>query len=135
MRYPEIIEQEATDMIHAFSLRDKFDKFSEAWRPKIIGEVNDMHVKVSKLRGEFIWHRHENEDELFYLVKGRMEIRLKDQDAVVLREGDMTIIPRGVDHKPFAADEAWVMVIERETTVNTGNRTDSDRTVPAPEWI
>ena len=122
-------------MIQAFSLKAKFDKFSERWQPKIVGEIDDMHVKVSKSSGEFIWHRHENEDELFYLVKGRMEIHLKDQDAVILNEGDMTIIPRGVDHKPVAADEAWVMVIERKSTLNTGNRTDSDRTVPHPEWI
>lgn len=119
----------------AFTVADKFGKFTEQWQPKIIGEINDSHVKIARVQGEFIWHRHEKEDELFYLVKGSLEIHLRDQDPLVLNEGDMTIIPKGVEHKPVANSEAWIMMIEPKTTTNTGNRADSERTVAQPERL
>ena len=122
-------------MISAFALERKFDLFDEYWQPKIIGEINDSHVKIAKVEGEFVWHHHENEDELFYVVKGRLEIQLRDQDALVLDPGDITIIPRGVEHRPVAQDETWIMMLEPKSTVNTGSATDSDKTIAEPEWI
>jgi mannose-6-phosphate isomerase-like protein (cupin superfamily) len=113
----------------------KFQKFTEQWQPKIIGELNDAHVKIAKVQGDFIWHAHENEDELFCIVKGRLEIHIRGQEPVVLSEGEMTIIPKGVEHKPVAREEAWIMMIEPKGTVNTGNQDGSDRTVAEPEWI
>ncbi len=114
------------------NLIQKFKLFDETWHPKIIGELNDAYVKIAKLKGEFVWHRHENEDELFLVVKGRLVIRLRDQD-LQLGEGEMAIIPKGVEHCPVAAEEVWVMLLEPKTTVNTGE-VQNERTV-APEWI
>lgn len=121
--------------LNVFTLKDKFAKFNELWQPKIVGELNDSHVKIAKVQGEFIWHHHEDEDELFYLLRGTLHIHLRDQEPLVLKEGDMAIIPKGVEHRPVAESEAWIMMIEPKTTTNTGNRTDSDRTVEQPEWI
>jgi len=122
-------------MVHAFSVERKFDLFSDRWKPKIVGEINESHVKIAKIEGEFVWHHHENEDELFYVVKGRLEIDLRDQDPLVLGPGDMTIIPRGTEHKPVAREETWIIMIEPKSTVNTGSAADSDLTVESPEWI
>jgi mannose-6-phosphate isomerase-like protein (cupin superfamily) len=121
--------------IQAFSVVEKFSKFSEEWKPKIIGEINDSHVKVAKLKGEFIWHHHEQEDELFYVVRGELLIHLRDQKPVVLRAGEMVVIPRGIEHKPEAKQETWIMMIEPKTTLNTGNVVGSEMTVESPEWI
>jgi mannose-6-phosphate isomerase-like protein (cupin superfamily) len=126
---------EATVSIKAFSLMSKFEKFTEQWQPKIIGEFNDSHVKIAKLEGEFIWHHHDNEDELFYVVKGQLTIELKDSEPLILKAGEMTIVPRHTEHKTVAKEETWIMMIEPKTTVNTGNVTDSDKTVVEPEWI
>jgi mannose-6-phosphate isomerase-like protein (cupin superfamily) len=122
-------------MVKGFGLTEKFKLFNEHWQPKIIGEVNDSHVKIVKVLGEFVWHQHEREDELFYVVKGTLEIHVRKQEPVVLTEGEMTVIPRGVEHKPVAREEAWIMTIEPKSTVNTGDWTDSDKTVANPEWI
>lgn len=93
-------------MIEVVNLAQKFGLFSEQWHPKIVGEVNDSHVKLAKLQGEFIWHRHEREDELFLVVKGRLTIRLRDRDLTI-KEGELVVIPQGVEHLPVAADEVW----------------------------
>jgi len=113
-------------------LAEKFGRFKEHWRPKIIGEVNDFHVKIVKVQGSFEWHRHENEDELFLVTKGRMTIRLRERD-IPLEEGELLVVPRGIEHMPVAADEAWVMLLEPKSTVNTGDAGGA-RTV-SPEWI
>lgn len=115
------------------SLQEKFSLFSELWSPKIIGEINDACVKIAKLEGEFLWHAHENEDEMFYVFKGELTIKLRDGD-VLLCAGECLIIPRGIEHKPVAEEEAWVMMIEPKGTLNTGNA-ESDRTVSEPERI
>ncbi|UCF21621.1 MAG: cupin domain-containing protein [Gemmatimonadota bacterium] len=109
------------------NLAQKFELFSDHWRPKIVGEVNDFFVKLAKIEGEFVWHHHEDEDELFLVVKGRLQIRLRDAD-VWLDEGEFVIIPRGVEHLPVASDEVHLLLFERATTRNTGNVT-GDRTV------
>ena len=115
------------------NLAAKFGLFNEAWKPKIVAELNDTYVKVVKLKGEFVWHHHEAEDELFYVVKGSLTIRLRGSD-LQLREGELVVIPRGVEHQPVAEEEAYVVLIEPRSTLNTGN-VRNERTVPNLERI
>jgi mannose-6-phosphate isomerase-like protein (cupin superfamily) len=119
-------------MIQKINLAEKFELIHEQWSPKIVADLNDAYVKLARLQGEFVWHQHEKEDELFLVVKGRLVILLRDGE-ITLEEGELVIIPRGVEHCPLAADEVWVMLLEPKSTVNTGDVT-SDRTV-ASEWI
>ena len=123
-------------MIKKVNLEEKFGLFSELWSPKIVGEVNDAHVKVGKLKGEFIWHKHEAEDEMFFIVKGNLVIRVRDPEErdISLTEGEFVIIPKGIEHMPVSEAESWIMMIEPKGTLNTGDVTD-DRTVQEPEWI
>ena len=116
----------------AVNLRDKFNLFDEFWSPRIAGELNDSYVKLAKLRGEFIWHHHDDEDELFLVVKGRLLIKLRDRD-IWLEEGEFLIIPKGVEHKPVAEEEVHVVLIEPKSTVNTGD-VESERTV-SDQWV
>src|SRR5258708_35662913 len=114
------------------NLAEKLSLFSEHFKPKIVGELNDAYVKVVKLRGEFVWHHHETEDEMFLVVKGRFHIKFRDGE-VELEPGEFIIVPKGVEHCPYATEAVHVMLLEPKTTVNTGN-VESDRTV-ALEWI
>ena len=109
------------------NLAEKFSLFADHWSPKIVGELNDSYVKVVKLKGEFVWHHHEKEDELFLVVKGKLIIRLCDRD-LWLQEGEFVIIPKGVGHLPVAEEEAHVLLLEPKTTLNTGN-VRSERTL------
>ena len=109
------------------NLTDKFSLFQEYWSPKVVGELNDSHVKLVKLKGEFVWHHHEEEDELFLVVKGRLLIKLRDRD-IWLDEGEFTIIPKGVEHLPIAEEEVHVLLLEPKSTLNTGN-VQNERTV------
>ena len=104
----------------AINLAEKLSRFSEHWSPKIVGELNGQHVKLAKLLGEFDWHHHENEDELFMVVKGHLTIRLRDR-SIELDEGELFIVPRGVEHQPYAAEEVHVLLFEPVSTLNTGN--------------
>jgi mannose-6-phosphate isomerase-like protein (cupin superfamily) len=106
--------------IEKVNLAEKFDTFQEHWSPKIVGSLNDSFVKLVKLEGEFVWHHHEAEDELFLVIKGNLVIRLRDRD-IRLREGEFVIIPRGVEHLPIAEEEVHVLLLEPKTTLNTGN--------------
>ena len=115
------------------NLLEKFGRFTDQYKPKIVGDLNDHQVKVVKLQGEFVWHHHANEDELFLVVKGRMRMGLRTGD-VDLREGEMFIVPKGVEHKPSAEEECWVVLIEPGTTLNTGN-VIGERTVAELERI
>ena len=115
------------------NLAEKLSLFQEPWKPKIVGEVNDCHVKVVKFRGEFLWHRHENEDELFLVLKGRFRMRLRDGDIDV-GENEFLIVPRGVEHMPVADQEVSVLLFEPKSTLNTGNVLN-ERTVPELERI
>ena len=108
------------------NVAEKFTLFDERWSPRIVGALNDSYVKLAKLEGEFIWHQHEAEDELFYVVKGRLLLKFRDKD-VWLDEGEFVIVPRGVEHKPVAEREVHVMLLEPKTTVNTGG-VESERT-------
>ena len=114
-------------MIEKVNLAQKFDLFDEYWSPRIAGELNDSYVKLAKLKGEFVWHQHDNEDELFLVVKGHLTIKLRDRD-VELDAGEFVIIPRGVEHLPVAKEEVHVLLLEPKSTLNTGN-VQSDRTV------
>lgn len=115
------------------NLAEKFTRFEEFWQAKIVGEVNDAHVKLVKLKGEFVWHHHEAEDEMFLVVKGKMRIMLRDGD-ITLEPGEFAVIPKGVEHCPVAEEEeVHVMLLEPKTTVNTGELAN-ERTVE-PEWI
>jgi mannose-6-phosphate isomerase-like protein (cupin superfamily) len=102
------------------NLKDKFSKFSDYCNPRVIGEVNDCAVKAVKLKGEFIWHHHDNEDELFFVVKGTLRMKFRDREAVV-REGEFVIVPRGVEHCPVADEEVHIVLLEPKSTLNTGN--------------
>lgn len=113
--------------IEKVNLAEKFGLFSQHWSPKIAGELNDTHVKLAKLHGEFVWHHHEHEDELFLVVKGRLLIKLRDRDLWI-DEGEFVIIPHGVEHLPVAAEEVHLMLIEPKSTLNTGN-IQNERTV------
>ena len=115
------------------SLRDKLSQITEHWSPKIIGEINDSHVKIAKLKGEFLWHTHDTEDEMFYVFKGELTIRFRTGD-VRLTDGECLVIPKGVEHMPVAAEEVEVMLIEPKTTVNTGNVVN-ERTIAAPQTL
>ena len=102
------------------NLSEKLALFSDLWSPKIVGELNGQHVKLVKLRGEFIWHHHENEDELFLVLGGALAIHFRDS-VVRLTEGEFVIVPKGVEHKPVAEEEAHVLLLEPASTLNTGN--------------
>jgi mannose-6-phosphate isomerase-like protein (cupin superfamily) len=114
------------------NLAEKLALIGEHWHPRIVGEVNDSYVKLAKLKGEFIWHEHRDEDELFLVVKGRLIIRLKDGE-VEIGPGEFYIVPRGVSHLPVAVEEVEVLLLEPKSTVNTGGEV-SDRTVES-EWL
>ena len=109
------------------NLHEKFSQFSDCWSPKIVGELNGQHVKLVKLLGEFVWHHHEHEDELFLVVKGRFRMDYEDH-SVWVEEGEFLIVPRGVEHRPVAETEAHVLLFEPAATVNTGN-VHNERTV------
>jgi len=113
--------------METINLQEKFSLFADYWNPRIIGEVNDCHVKVVKLKGEFVWHHHEHEDELFLVVRGALRMKFRDHEALV-REGEFIIVPRGVEHLPVADGEVHIVLLEPKTTLNTGNITN-ERTV------
>lgn len=113
--------------VRKVNLGEMFGRFQDQWSPKVVGEVNDSQVKLAKLQGEFVWHHHEREDELFLVVKGRLTLKLRDQD-IVLEPGEFAIIPHGVEHLPIADEETHVLLFEPNSTLNTGNLRN-DRTV------
>lgn len=102
------------------NLEAKFATFSEHWQPRIVGELNGQHVKIVRLLGEFVWHHHENEDEMFLVLSGRLTLEFRDR-TVELTEGEFCIVPRGVEHRPVAAEEVKVLLFEPASTLNTGN--------------
>jgi mannose-6-phosphate isomerase-like protein (cupin superfamily) len=119
--------------VEKVNLAQKFELFSDYWSPRIVGELNDSYVKVAKFKGEFIWHRHENEDELFLVLKGRLLIRFRDCN-ITLEPGEFLIVPRGVEHMPVADEEVHVLLLESKSTLNTGEVT-SERTVAQSQRI
>ena len=109
------------------NVAEKLSLFSDHFNPRIAGELNGQQVKLVKFQGEFVWHHHDNEDELFYVVKGSFDMHLRDK-IITINEGEFLIMPKGVEHKPVAKEEVEIMLFEPATTLNTGNITDSDLT-------
>jgi len=115
------------------NLKEKFAKFSDYWNPRVIGELNDCAVKAVKLKGEFIWHHHDNEDELFLVVKGTLRMKFRDHESII-HEGEFIIVPRGVEHMPVADREVHIILLEPKSTLNTGNIVN-ERTVSQLERL
>lgn len=123
------------------NLKEKFGKFTDHFSPKIIAELNGQHVKLGKFIGDFVWHKHDNEDEMFLVISGKffMDIRSKEENVVIektleIREGEMIVIPKGVEHRPHSNEEVRVMLIEPAGTLNTGD-VNNELTKDVPEWI
>ena len=106
--------------MNRITLTEKLGLFSSHWDPKIIAELNGQHVKLAKIKGEFVWHHHEHEDELFLVLRGSFDLHYRDR-VVTLREGELVVVPRGVEHRPVAAEECSILLFEPASTVNTGN--------------
>lgn len=119
--------------MEVINLKNKLSKFAEQWTPKIIAELNNQHVKLAKLQGEFVWHNHEKEDELFYVVKGQLTIEFRDK-TVVLNPGEMIVVEKGVDHKPVAKEEVHILLFEPAKIKHTGN-VQHEITKDELEWI
>lgn len=115
------------------NLSQKLGLFQETWTPRIVGALNGQEVKLAHLKGEFVWHSHENEDEMFLVLEGRLIMRFRDRE-VTLEKGEMLIVPRGVEHNPYAPDGASVLLFEPASTAHTGT-TESELTVTDQEWI
>jgi mannose-6-phosphate isomerase-like protein (cupin superfamily) len=115
------------------NLEEKFGTFDERWSPKIVGTVNDSHVKIAKVQGQFVWHHHADEDEMFLVVRGRLVLKMHEGD-VTLEEGEMFVVPKGVEHLPVAPEETWILMVEPRGTLNTGNIVN-ERTVAQVEEI
>ncbi len=115
------------------NIAEKFNLFQDQWSPKIVGELNGQHIKLAKVKGEFIWHHHDVEDELFLVIKGTLQLQFRDR-TVVLNSGEFLIVPRGVEHRPVAEEEVHLMLFEPKTTLNTGTQ-ENDRTVRELQWI
>lgn len=115
------------------NLAQKLALIRDPWSPKIVAELNGQHVKLVKFQGEFVWHRHEREDELFLVVRGRFRMNYRDREEWI-EQGEMCVVPRGVEHRPSAEDEVHVLLFEPASTINTGNA-GGELTVERPEWI
>ena len=118
----------------SINFQEKLSKFTEQWSPRIIAQLNDYQLKLAKARGEFVWHDHPDTDEVFIVVKGRLVILFRDGE-VSLDEGEMFVVPKGVEHKPVAEQECHILLIEPAGLVNTGSATESELTAPNDIWI
>ncbi len=108
-------------MINKINISEKLSLFTDHWNPRIVGELNGQHVKLAKLKGEFIWHKHDNEDELFYVVEGKFNMEFRDK-TIELSQGEFLIVPKGVEHRPVADEEVSIMLFEPISTLNTGDQ-------------
>mmetsp|Transcript_81847 Transcript_81847/g.141873 ORF Transcript_81847/g.141873 Transcript_81847/m.141873 type:complete len:145 (-) Transcript_81847:65-499(-) len=115
-------------VVDKVNLSSAFSKFSDHWSPKVAGSINDMHIKLVKVKGDFVWHHHDLEDELFLVTKGELLMKFRERDVLV-SQGEFIIVPRGVEHCPVANEECEIILLEPKTTLNTGNQEDSDFTV------
>ena len=115
------------------NIAQKLSLFNDFWQPRIVGEMNESHVKLVKVQGAFIWHHHDDEDELFWVLKGRLNMQFRDQN-IWLEEGEFLIVPRGVEHRPVAPEEVHLLLLEPKSTLNTGNVTEDEKTAVA-QWI
>lgn len=120
--------------IKKINLTSKLDLIQDYWDPKIVGALNEQFVKLAKIKGEFDWHKHDNEDELFLLIKGNFQIELRDK-MIDISEGEFVIIPKGIEHRPIAKEEAHILLFEPQTTINTGELKDSTFKKDKLDWI
>ena len=114
---------------------EKFNLFNEYWSPKIISVFNENYIKLAKLKGEFVWHHHEKEDEVFIVLKGVLQIQIREHPTVILNEGEVLVIPKGIEHLPIADKEVQVLLIEPKSTLNTGNIKNDEKTKEDLEFI
>ena len=119
---------------HPINLEKKFKKFTDHWSPKVIGEMNDYQFKLAKVKGDFIWHHHLDTDETFFVIKGKLTIEFKN-GKVDIEEGEMYIVPKGVEHKPMASKECQIMIIEPKGIINIGNKIDSELKSDNDVWV
>jgi len=119
--------------MNSINLIEKFNLFNEHWTPKLIADLNGQHVKIAKMKGEFVWHKHEQQDELFLVVRGRFRMEFREKNVWV-EEGEIIVVPRDAEHRPVADEEAHILMFEPANTLNTGN-VNSDRTVDKIERI
>lgn len=110
--------------MNTINIQEKFSLFSEFWSPKIVGELNGQYVKLVKLKGEFVWHKHDHEDEMFLVIKGVLKIEFRDRTETI-HENEFIVVPKGIEHKPVADEEVWVMLFEPKETLNTGDVTST----------
>ncbi|MBK7667182.1 MAG: cupin domain-containing protein [Sphingobacteriaceae bacterium] len=120
--------------INKINIAEKLNLFSDHWNPRIVGELNGQHVKLAKFAGEFVWHKHDNEDEMFLVLEGSFVMELRDK-TMNINKGEFVIIPKGVEHKPSAEKEVHIMLFEPATTLNTGNNSESELTKTKLDWI
>ena len=120
-------------MVSQVNLSDKFALIQDHWHPRVVGELNDSYVKLAKLKGEFVWHKHADEDEMFLVIKGTLRIRLENEE-VTASEGEFVVIPKGMLHYPIADEEVQVLLLEPKSTLHTGDVV-TDRTVTTIDWI
>ena len=119
---------------NSIDIRSKYKLFSEQWKPKVIAKMNDYQFKIAKIEGEFTWHSHKNTDETFIVIKGEIDIQFRD-GFVKVKEGEMFVVPAGVEHKPVSKKESQIMLIEPHGVVNTGDNTSNDLTAKNDVWI
>ena len=108
-------------------VKDKLALFDDYWNPRVVGVLNDQHVKLVKFKGEFVWHKHEREDEMFYVTKGKFTMEFRNK-TILLNEGEFIVVPKGIDHRPVATEEVHVMLFEPISTLNTGDKESSEFT-------
>ena len=125
--------QVVNTMAKKINIQDKLSLFNDHWNPRIIGELNKQHVKLAKIKGEFIWHKHDHEDEMFLVLKGTLKIEFRDRIEII-RENEIIIVPKGVEHRPIAEEEVSIMLFEPATTINTGDL-DNERTRKNLEYL
>jgi mannose-6-phosphate isomerase-like protein (cupin superfamily) len=119
--------------IQKINIKEKFTLFDQQWSPKIIAQLNDYHFKIAKIEGEFVWHSHADTDEVFIVIDGELEMQLRDS-SLTLTEGEMCVIPKGVEHRPVAEKECAILMVELAGTLNTGDA-GGDHTIEEPDWI
>jgi len=120
--------------IQKISITEKLSKINDHWNPRIVGELNGQHIKLVKAKGEFDWHKHDNEDEMFMVIKGEFEMELRDK-TLLIHEDEFIIIPKGVEHRPVVKEEVHIMLFEPASTINTGDNLDSNLTQKKKEWV
>lgn len=115
------------------NLKSKFNKFNDRWSPKIIAEMNDYQFKLVKIKNDFVWHKHDDTDEVFIVVEGTIHIEFEDK-IIEINEGEMIVVPKGTKHKPYASEEAKIMLVEPSGVINTGDN-KGHLTAPNDEWV